>query len=214
VKQARLEGKKIWRLKVLSIAYIHRGKTHWYVRCDCGTTKILPVAQLSGNTKSCGCLQVETRLLNGLRSFTHGMSHTRTYQCWRSMKKRCAGFQERYRRDYTARGISFPKRWETFVNFLKDMGECPPGMTLERKNNSKSYSPTNCCWADITAQSRNRRSTIINQEIADFIRSSPLKGAQVARQLGVSCWLVYNVRQWKSWRKPPNQADQSSVISL
>lgn len=49
------------------------------------------------------------------------------------------------------------KRWEKFENFLADMGEPPPGMTLERKNNDKGYGPSNCRWATPAEQARNKR---------------------------------------------------------
>ena len=48
-------------------------------------------------------------------------------------------------------------RWLTFANFLEDMGERPEGMSIERKDNSVGYTPSNCVWADRTTQSCNRR---------------------------------------------------------
>jgi hypothetical protein len=37
------------------------------------------------------------------------------------------------------------------------MGEPPHGLSLERLNNDRGYSPENCVWATPLTQSRNRR---------------------------------------------------------
>lgn len=60
---------------------------------------------------------------------------------------------------YGGRGITVCKRWRLFPNFLSDMGKCPPGMSIERKNNNGHYKPGNCIWASATVQSRNKRNT-------------------------------------------------------
>jgi hypothetical protein len=46
----------------------------------------------------------------------------------------------------------------SFPNFLADMGQPPPQMTLERKDNDRGYEPQNCIWATRKQQGRNRRS--------------------------------------------------------
>jgi len=58
---------------------------------------------------------------------------------------------------YGARGIHVCRRWKTFANFLADMGERPPGYSLERKNVNKGYSPANCEWIPQSQQAKNRR---------------------------------------------------------
>jgi hypothetical protein len=49
-----------------------------------------------------------------------------------------------------------PKWREDFAAFLKDMGRCPPGLTLDRKNNNGNYSPGNCRWATWKVQRNNQ----------------------------------------------------------
>jgi hypothetical protein len=61
---------------------------------------------------------------------------------------------------YGGVGISYPQEWKTFDGFLSDMGICPPGLTLDRKDGSKNYSAENCRWATRKEQTDNRKVTI------------------------------------------------------
>jgi hypothetical protein len=62
------------------------------------------------------------------------------------------------RRDWNDRGITVCDRWRDFGNFLADMGERPPGTTLDRINNQDDYGPGKCRWATPTEQAHNKRS--------------------------------------------------------
>ena len=89
-------------------------------------------------------------------------NNTATYMSWQSMKKRCLNPNNQAYANYGLRGITVCKRWMNDFNaFLRDMGEQPPGMSLERINNNEGYSPSNCWWATKSEQARNRRQTVI-----------------------------------------------------
>lgn len=61
--------------------------------------------------------------------------------------------------------IEVCERWQKFENFLADMGEKPEGLSLDRIDGTKGYSPVNCRWAKASHQSHNIRSNIGSSSI-------------------------------------------------
>lgn len=87
---------------------------------------------------------------------THGQTETPTYKSWEAMKRRCLNTNQPAYAKYGGRGITVCTKWLKFENFLKDMGERPKGMTLDRINNDGNYEPANCRWASAETQARNK----------------------------------------------------------
>lgn len=78
------------------------------------------------------------------------------------MKQRCTNPRSKFFAYYGGRGITICADWiDSFENFLKDMGEKPEDMSLDRINNNGSYEPGNCRWATKKEQQNNLRSNRI-----------------------------------------------------
>lgn len=152
-----LRGKRFGFL----VAYEHVSKPKgrnslWRCRCDCGKDHLVePQRLIKGIIQSCGCQQ---RALQSQAKLKHGKTFSKEYRIWLGMKNRCKDHDSPDFGRYGARGIRVCERWMDFRNFYADMGDCPPSMTLDRKNNGLGYSKENCRWATGSEQSRNRRS--------------------------------------------------------
>jgi hypothetical protein len=125
------------------------------VRCTCGHERTVNAYSLLRG-QSGGCHQCAVK--------KHGQSHTPTWNSWQSMNDRCAYFKKDLnKRYYGDRGITVCERWrgrDGFVHFLADMGERPPGLTLDRIDNNGNYEPNNCRWITMHEQARNKRNTV------------------------------------------------------
>lgn len=155
-----LTGSKFGRLLVLSESSERRNREScWICLCECGNEFVTSGCSLrNGGTKSCGCLRSEHSRTVNIR---HGKKHTRVYRIWTGMWNRCRNPNAKDFARYGGSGITVCKRWQTFENFLSDMGEPCSGLTIERKENSKGYCKSNCVWATRTEQARNRKNNVI-----------------------------------------------------
>lgn len=135
--------------------------------------------------------------------YTHGNTAThkrnrwnpewRAHVAWVGMRSRCTNPNYRQFKDYGGRGINYDPAWDSFEQFLADMGLPPFGMTLDREDNDGSYCKSNCRWATHTAQNGNRR----NNRYLEF-NGEVRTVANWARKLGVDPRLL-RVRLNRGW---------------
>lgn len=153
-----ISGQRFGRLVVVSYSASGDGRKAWLCTCDCGSSAEISGANLrSGKTRSCGCFKRD-RMSEGIGK-THGMYGSRENKSWSTMMERCHNPKAKSYADYGGRGITVCERWKSFANFFADMGVRPPGMTLDRKNNSFGYGPENCRWSTVSEQQNNRRNS-------------------------------------------------------
>lgn len=184
------------------VKQIQTGKhKKWIAECNCGTVKEVFLENLvRGKSTSCGC---HRNVITAQRSTTHGLSgNTPTYRSWAHMKGRCINPNDTAYSNYGGRGIKVCDRWLDFHNFLTDMGECPKGYSIERKNVNGNYDPENCVWLERRFQARNTRATRFDVDSVCQIRLRLEKGekvAHIAKEFGCSSGHIRQIRNHDIW---------------
>ena len=130
------------------------GSALWECACDCGGSKEYSSFSLrQGDAKSCGCL---------LES--HGEARTRLYRIYQKMKDRCLNTKHKQYFDYGGRGIQICEEWLSSYIKFRDWAltagykeKTHLEMSIDRIDNDKGYSPSNCQWADRSFQTYKQR---------------------------------------------------------
>jgi hypothetical protein len=132
---------------------------YWNCECSCGNTATIEGRKLkTGHTKSCGCLNQESRSSRGRHKEA---GKTREYNIWAQMKMRCYNKNNHAFARYGGRGITVCDEWlNSFERFIQDMGRAPAKHSIERLNNNNGYYKGNCRWASVIEQNNNKRNNV------------------------------------------------------
>lgn len=156
-----LTGNRYGRLTVLSENGRKGGGVVWRCKCDCGNITDVRANHLKrGAVVSCGCYNSQV-----IR--THDLSKTKLYHTYQNMKYRCENEDSDEYKNYGSRGIRV--LWNNFESFYEwSMANgYKDGLTIDRIDVNGDYSPTNCRWATMKQQCRNRRTNVIIEYLGE-----------------------------------------------
>lgn len=157
MKKIDITGNKYGRLTVIKENGKQGKNIMWLCKCDCGK-EINAIAYnlKNGHTRSCGCLQTETRLKS---KATHNQSKSRLYRIWRHIKSRCFNSKVPHFKNYGGRGISMCTEWEkSFESFMlwSMANGYANDLSIDRIDVNGDYNPDNCRWTNAKVQANNK----------------------------------------------------------
>ena len=171
-------GKRFGRLLIVS-ENSKRSKSRqirYDCLCDCGNEVTTTGTSLRNGTLSCGCIRVEMLVE---RVTIHGLSKHKLFTKWYSLRERCFNESTNRHERYGGRGIGVCKEWMEgfmpFYNWAISNG-WKPGLTIDRKDNDKGYSPENCHFVTFAENNRNMSTSQVWIVYGEEFASASLAG--------------------------------------
>lgn len=163
-----ITGRRFFRLVAIERDESKNDGRHifWKCKCDCGNEIVVRKdSLLSGHAKSCGCYLAERYIDGHLK--THGMSDSRLYKTWISMRRRCYANSDSSYQAYGGRGITICEEWKNNFQAFADWAYANGYnenknrryQSIDRIDVNGNYCPDNCRWADCETQNYNKRVT-------------------------------------------------------
>ncbi len=210
-------------LTALRFLELRNHHAYWLFKCDCGNEKALPASPVrSGNTKSCGCLKIETLKKPRKHGDSRRSGRSAEYRCWCDVKTRVRNSNRVGWKNYGGREeqdggpVTLAERWKVYANFIADMGRKPgPKYSIERRDNKLGYCPENCYWGTRKEQANNTR----QNRIIEF-QGQRLNTHQWAEKTGIKYWTLRSRLFQSKWSvekaltiptKKPGQKIQPSL---
>lgn len=138
---------------------------------------------------------------------------------WKNMMARCYDPKHDAYAYYGGRGIRVCDQWHDKKTFLLDVKDgFDYGLSLDRINNEKNYSPENVRWASITEQAQNKRSNIfvtLNNKtrcLSDWCRNLNISADLVfsRKQIGWSNEEALGIKE-RVFIKPQTMRERESI---
>ncbi len=87
--------------------------------------------------------------------------YPKEYTSFKDAKYRCTVLTNKDWDNYGGRGILF--KFDSFEQFINELGSCPKGQTLDRIDADGNYEPGNVRWATRVEQYHNKRRTNLSK---------------------------------------------------
>jgi len=183
-----------------------KGRTHikWFCKCECGGSALTTSWRLRKRSqKSCGCLAKLAHANNCKEArerrripYQYGKKLSILFS---NMHRRCYNQKCDHFKYYGAKGIGVCSEWHIRSVFYKWASEngYALGLSIERKNGTKDYGPSNCYFADaITQQNNTSRNRYLEFEgeklsMAQWSRKSGIKAPTIINRLNLG-WTPFD----------------------
>lgn len=209
-----LTGKEFGWLTVVGLDHMERKGIHnrpyWKCVCKCGTEKVISSDSLRRGTLSCGCYR---KIVNQIRMYRGGADRHRLHGVLRMAKKRCEDPSCEFYHNYGARGIKVCDEWQgsdgldRFYRWAMSHGY-KQGLTLDRIDNNKGYSPDNCQFVTRKYQSNNKRNNVyftfdgVTKTLAEWCEYYKVPYGRVEARLTKMGWDIEDALFTPRYQKP------------
>lgn len=175
--------------KINSWTYIQKADNPRYglFRCDCGEEKRVFISSVINETSKC-CGHCARNRYGLSKEDYNAIIYARRRAMMRCYNPKTASFKR-----YGGRGIKVCDEWlesqDAFIKWSLANG-WRKELSLDRIDNDKDYSPTNCRWATAKEQANNRSNCIYI--VHDGMRKTMMEWCE---ELGIPHWLPNN--RWR-----------------
>ena len=145
----------------------------------------------------------------------HGLSNHKIYQLWINIRKRCYNPDTINYKWYGGKGIGVCDQWiqdfMSFYNWSINNG-WQEGLTIDRIDSNKNYSPENCRFISMSENSKSRcreNKTVrsgtrnpnkkLNLSDVSFIKETNISLKELAEKFEVSYTQIWRIKNNKQW---------------